>query len=44
MRQDETATKDMKMGETPTWTWPNPQNGKQPHLKFRLGTYVSPHP
>ena len=32
------------MGETPTWTWPNPQNGKQPHLKFRLGTYVSPTP
>ena len=32
MRQDETATKDMKMGETPTWTRPNPHNGKKTHL------------
>ena len=44
MRQYETATKDIKMGETPAWTWPTPQNGKQPHSKFRLGTYVSPTP
>ena len=25
-------------------TWPTPQNGKWPYLKFRLGTYISPPP
>ena len=25
-------------------TWPTPQNGKWPYLKFRLGTYIAPPP